>query len=198
MMTHEEKVKMYQEKKAFIDNISKVFEAKPVGSSVETIEYEVYHKEVVHNETVCQHYVEFVVVKFIGGGFSASVITGNSNTANFKVIGPMLNGGYYEENQYYESMKETGYKLVKLSANTFLDKLLARPMMHISDVRTCFNYCRDGSDVERVLGMIPAVFGTFEVSFSEDDEDVFLIVNSYEENGDYQTEEAEYEFWTEG
>ena len=69
-------------------------------------------------------------------------------------------------------------------------------MTHIRDVRACFNFCKTGKDVVRVIDSIPAKFGSFNVEFNEDGE-TFLITNNYEENGDYQTEEAEYEFWVE-
>lgn len=196
MMTMEEKIKMYRGKKAFIDGLSRVFEAKPAGSAVETIEYEVYHKVVARDENTYHHYVEFVVITFIGGGKSAKVVTGNSNTANFRVLGPMLDGGHYEENSYYDSMIETGYELVQLSANLKLDKLLSKPMTHISDVRTCLNYCKNGKDVVRVLESIPAMFGTFTVEFNDDGE-TFLVTNNYEEDGSILYEDAEYEFYVE-
>ena len=196
MMTMEEKIKMYRGKKAFIDGLSRVFEAKLAGSVVETIEYEVYHKEVVHDENTCHHYVEFVVITFIGGGKSAKVVTGNSNTANFRALGPMLDGGHYEENFYYDSMIETGYELVQLFANAKLDKLLSKPMTHISDIRACFNYCCNSEDVEKVIKRIPNCFGLFTVDYGEDEE-TFTIVNYYEENGIDECEEAEYEFYTE-
>jgi hypothetical protein len=193
-MTITEKIKMHKGKKTFIDNISRAFEAKPAGSAVETISYELYHKIIARDENTYHHYVEFIVVTFIGGGKSVKVVNGNSNTANFRALGTLLDGGYYEENSYYESMLETGYELINLSNR--LDELLSKPMKHILDVRACFNYCRDGNDVEKVIKMIPSVFGTFDVEFNEDDE-TFLIINEYEENGDWQTEEAEYEFYTE-
>lgn len=196
MMSMEEKIKMFKSKKAFIEDLNRAFENKQVNSSVESIDYEVYYKEVPVEDGVRDHFVEYVIVNFIGGGKSFKNVSGNSNTANFRVIGPMLDGGYYDEVMDYTVLPKRGYKLVKLSENTFLDKLLARPMTHISDVRACFNYCQDGNDVERVIKMIPSVFGNFEVHFNEDGS-TFIVVNSYEENGDYQTEEAEYEFWEE-
>lgn len=200
MMTMEDKIKMYKGKKAFIKDISTAFEGKQVNSSVECIDYEVYYKEVVRGDITYQSFVEFVVVRFFGGGKSVKVVSGNSNTANFRVLGPMLDGGHYEENSYYDSMTETGYELVQLFANMKLDKLLSKPMTHISDVRACFNYCRNSEDVEKVIKMIPSVFGKFDVEYhyrSSEDDSTFVITNEYEENGDYQTEEAEYEFWEE-
>ncbi len=113
-MTMEEKIKMYKEKKAFIKGLSKVFEAKPAGSAVETIDYEVYTKEVARDENIYRHCVEFVILRFVGGGKSVKVVSGNSNTANFRILGPMLDGGHYEENSYYDSMIETGYELIVL------------------------------------------------------------------------------------
>lgn len=111
-MTMTEKIEMYKGKRAFIKNISNAFEGKPVNSSVERIDYEVYHKEVVRDDITYQHYIEFVIVRFIGGGKSVKVVSGNSNTANFRVLGPMLDGGYYDENPYYDSMLENGYDII--------------------------------------------------------------------------------------
>ena len=41
-MTITEKLEMFKEKRNFIKNISKAFEAKPKGSSVQSVDYEVY------------------------------------------------------------------------------------------------------------------------------------------------------------
>lgn len=194
MMTIAEKIKMYQEKKTFIEGLSTVFEKRPAGSSVTRIDYEVFHKKVCRDDIEYDHFVEFVIVRFDGGGKSVKVVSGNSNTANFRVIGPMLDGGYYDENPYFDSMEETGYEKVQFSENTFLEKLLSKPMNHISDVRACFNYCRNREEVEKVLRKIPNGFGTFDVDYDSDDE-TFCIVNYYEENGVDECEEVEYEFW---
>jgi hypothetical protein len=196
MMSMEDKIKMYQEKKTFIKGISAVFEKKPAGSSVERIDYEVFHKIVVRDENTYHHFVEFVIVRFEGGGKSVKVVSGNSNTANFRVIGPMLDGGYYDENSYYDSMIETGYDLVALSGEDKLKEALSKPMEHIRDVRECFNYCKDGNDVEKVIKMIPNCFGSFTVEYG-DDEETFTIINYYEENGVDECEEVEYEFYEE-
>ena len=193
-MTIQEKIKMYKGKKAFIDNISKAFEARPAGSTVESVEYEVYRKGIVEPF----FFVEFLVVKFFGGGKSVRVVSGNSNTANFRVLGTMVEGGYSDEIRDYESLADRGFELVQFSDNEILDKRLSKPMTHISDVRGCFHYCRNAYDVERVIKMIPAVFGYFEADFDDSDEDdTFVIYNSYEENGEEQSETAEYEFYTE-
>lgn len=195
-MTKQEKIAMYSEKRAFVKGLSKVFETGVAGSSVESIDYEVYEKEIARDENIYRSVVEFVIVRFFGGGKSVKSVNGNSNTANFKVIGTIIDGGYYDENRRYDSMIEDGYELIQFSDNMKLDELLAKPMTHISDVHACFNYCKHSKDVERVLKMIPSMFGTFEVDYLDsDDEDTFVVINDYEENGDMQSETVEYEFW---
>ena len=67
-------------------------------------------------------------------------------------------------------------------------------MKHISDVHKCFEYCKDGNDVEKVINMIPTCLGTFEVSFDEDGE-TFSITNDYEVDDCIETDEAEYFFY---
>lgn len=193
-MTITEKLEMYANKKAFIDNVSKAFAKNLSKSSVTSLEYEVYRKD-IDEERV--HFVEYVVVNFIGGGKCVRFVSGNSNTANFRVIGELLDGGYYDEIPTYNGLKDNGFKYVILKPYTDrLGELLSKPMTHIGDVRACFNYCKTGKDVVKVINAIPAVFGSFNVEFNEDGE-TFLITNSYEENGDYLTEEAEYEFFVE-
>lgn len=112
-MTMEEKIEMYREKKQFIENVNEVFqtEPRPAGSSVEGITYAVYTKD--HGEGRVE-FREWVVVHFFGGGKSPRLVSGNSNIANFKVIGEMLNGGYYDEVRDYETQVERGYERVEL------------------------------------------------------------------------------------
>jgi hypothetical protein len=50
-------------------------------------------------------YTEFAVVTFVGGGKSVRVISGNSNNTNFREIGKLIDGGYYDEVEYYEKVK---------------------------------------------------------------------------------------------
>ena len=196
-MTTAEKLAMYANKKAFIETISKAFEKNLSKSSVTSIEYEVYHRKVTINGEERDHYVEYVVVNYVGGGKCVRFVSGNSNTANFRVIGSLLEGGYYDEVQDYNSLKEKGFSYVILAPTTDrLSELLSKPMTHICDVRTCFSYCKSSKDVKKVINSIPAVFGTFEVEFNDDGK-TFVITNNYEKNGDPQCEEAEYEFYTE-
>lgn len=193
MMTFEEKIKMYKDKKNFITEVNKAFESKKIGT-VTSVDYEVYHKEVTYEGKIHDHFAEFLIVNFVGGGKSVRVASGNSNTANFRVLGTMLDGGHYEDKPYYMSMLETGYKLVELSVDKItLEELLKKPMIHVSDVRNCFEHCVTGKDVVRVIKMIPSCFGSFEVEFNENGES-FTIINYYEENGITECDEEEYAF----
>jgi thioredoxin-related protein len=70
---------------------------------VTKVVYEVYSNySAAWNET---HYTEFVVVHFVGGGKSVRTISGNSNNANFIEVGKLINGGYYDELDYYNKVK---------------------------------------------------------------------------------------------
>ena len=55
-MTIAEKIEMYKGKKAFIKNVSKAFEATPRISSVTSIDYEVYRKEIDKDITYFAEY----------------------------------------------------------------------------------------------------------------------------------------------
>ena len=115
MMTKEDKIKMFQEKKAFIDGLNAAFQVKPRKHSVDSVEYELYSK-VINNEYVTDHihYQEYLVVTFDGGAKSVRNINGNSNTANFRELGKLIDGGYYEEVEAYMSMEEHGFTKVEL------------------------------------------------------------------------------------
>lgn len=110
-MSIEEKIEMYGRKKQFVENINEVFQMEPKCGSVEGVTYEVYTKD--HGEGRVE-FREWVVVHFDGGGKCPRVVSGNSHTANFRVIGEMLNGGYYDEVRFYESQLENGYTRVEL------------------------------------------------------------------------------------
>ena len=196
-MTFEEKITMCKGKKNFVDGISKVFETTTHNSSVTSIEYELYTRKVIINKEPRDHFVEYIVVHFIGGGKSVRFVSGNSNTANFRVIGNLIDGGYYDENMEYDSLSEKGFTKVNLDGSK-LDELLSKPMTHISNVRECFNYCKNSEDVERVIDMIPTVFGSFEVDFKDSEEDgTFVIFNEWYTDDGPESEYAEYEFYVE-
>lgn len=108
-MTITEKLDMYEDKKKFIENLNEVFQMGPHGSSVEGITYEVYTKDYGEGRI---DYKEYVIVHFDGGGKSPRLVSGNSNIANFRVIGTMLNGGYYDEIREHSELLENGYTLI--------------------------------------------------------------------------------------
>lgn len=110
-MTNIEKIEMYKRKKAFVDDVSKAFEACPVGTGVLSIDYEVYCKEINPDVT---HFAEYIVVTFVGGGKSVRTVNGNSHNSNFREIGKLLDGGYYEEVRDYESLVNNGFTKVEL------------------------------------------------------------------------------------
>lgn len=110
-MTMEEKIEMYRDKKKFVENINEVFQMEPHCPSVEGVSYEVYMKNYGEGRIDIR---EWVIVHFTGGGKSVKVVSGNSNIANFGVIGSMLSGGYYAEVRTYQEQLENGYARVEL------------------------------------------------------------------------------------
>jgi hypothetical protein len=107
MLTLEQRMHMYQGKKLFIDHVSKVFEDEYLQSNVKKVEYEVYERvSKMDGESI--YYSEFVVVTFVSGSISVRNISGNSNNASFREIGKLIDGGYYDEVEYYEKVKESG------------------------------------------------------------------------------------------
>jgi hypothetical protein len=112
-MTIDEKLKMYREKKAFIAGIDKVFTQNSKGHSIREIAYEVWHKE---HETFGHEFIEWIIVKYDGGACSYIRATANSNTANFRAIGEVLDhGNYSETDTYLEQQIERGFKKVNLA-----------------------------------------------------------------------------------
>jgi hypothetical protein len=110
-MTLEEKLNMYREKKQFIENLGYAFQVRPGCASVEGVDYEVYTKQFSDRLSETR---EWVIVHYVGGGKAMKIVSGNSNAANFVVIGSMLQGGCYEQVRMYEEQVEQGYKKVDL------------------------------------------------------------------------------------
>lgn len=110
-MTIAEKIEMYTNKKHFVDGISKVFETSSNTGGVKKISYELYKKDVDETTT---YFFEYIVVTFEGGGKSPISVNGNSNSANFRAIGKIIDGGYYDEVGYYEGIEESGFTRVAL------------------------------------------------------------------------------------
>lgn len=111
MMTIEEKLRMYREKKNFIYDISFAFIKNPKGHSVEEITYELLHKKVEDND----YFNEWIIVHFEGGAKSYRYVNCNSNLANFRAIGEIADGGYYGEQGAYERQLANGFKKVDMT-----------------------------------------------------------------------------------
>ena len=109
-MTFEERVKMWSEKKVFIDALDAVFKMKPTGSLIEKISYEVYQKEINGD----LKFKEWLILHFEGGAMLAAQVTGNSNIANLRAISTYLDGGYYEEVRMYNFLPDLGWELLTL------------------------------------------------------------------------------------
>ena len=105
-MTVEEKLNMYKAKQKFVENISGVFQVAPGCPSVEGVDYEVYTKDYGDGYVETR---EWVIVHYTGGGWAPGLVTGNSHSAIFVVIGSMLNGGCYGKVRAYQLQSEDGY-----------------------------------------------------------------------------------------
>ena len=110
-----EKITVFKEKKAFIDALNLVFQVKPRKHSVQSVAYEVYSKAIT-NEFVTNHtyYQEFLVVTFDGGSISVRNVNGNSCTANLREVSKLVDGGYYDEVEFYKSLEACGFMQVEL------------------------------------------------------------------------------------
>lgn len=109
-MTLAEKLEMYREKQRFVENISGVFQVAPGCPSVEGVEYEVYQKLYID----VMDFREWIIIHYTGGGRAMKIVSGNSNAANFVVIGSMLQGGCYGQVQLYREQEENGYERTEL------------------------------------------------------------------------------------
>lgn len=101
-------------KKEFVDALNVAFQVRPRTHSVEKVELEIYSKQIT-NEYVIDHtyYQEFLVVTFVGGAKSVRNANANSNTANFREIGKLIDGGYYAEVDFYNAMESCGFTRVE-------------------------------------------------------------------------------------
>ena len=110
-MTLDEIIEMYRGKQKFTENVSRVFQVAPGCPSIEGVSYEVYFKDYGEGRT---DFKEWIIVHFTGGGKSVKIVSGNSNIANFKVIGSLLGGGYYAEVRTYQEQLDLGYRRLTL------------------------------------------------------------------------------------
>ncbi len=110
-MTIEERLKMYREKRQFVYELAMTFIKVPKGHSVADINYEVFFKE----DEYCTDITEWITITYFGGGRAHRVVSGNSNSANFRVVADMIEGGCYEQNPTYESLADRGFKKLDLN-----------------------------------------------------------------------------------
>ena len=111
MMTVEERLKMYREKRQFIYDVSMAFIKNPKGHSVDKIIYEVLFKE----NGLDGHFSEWITILYKGGAKAHRCVSYNSNSANFKNIAEMIDGGYYHENEHYIVLIEKDWKKLDLT-----------------------------------------------------------------------------------
>lgn len=97
IITNEERLEMIN-KKAFVDRIAYAI----VGQhriGVIKIEYKVF----AHEE---YGIAEYIVVTYHGGAIAPRNVRGNSNSANYREIGELLDGGYYSEVEHYREIEK--------------------------------------------------------------------------------------------
>ena len=110
-MTNTEKLKMYQEKNKLIKKLDLVLTTPtPRGMTVSGVDYEVWKLEL--EDSI--RYQEILVISFKGGGKLPICVTGNSNSANLRVLAENIDGGDYSFVPMYSRIKET-WTLVTLA-----------------------------------------------------------------------------------
>lgn len=115
MITVEEKISELKGKKAFVDALSAAFQVVPSTHSVQKVELEVYSKKITNEHvTDYTYYQEYLVVTFKGGAKSVRNSNGNSNTANLRELGKLVDGGYYIELDAYNALENNGFARVEL------------------------------------------------------------------------------------
>lgn len=82
----------------------------PFGSAT-GVEYRVYLSKGVNGKT---YVIEFLVLHLTGGAIEVRSASCNSNSANFREIGRMLDGGYYDEVETLKTYEKNAYRLVLL------------------------------------------------------------------------------------
>lgn len=85
--------KELNDKQEFVKEISKTFQRFGRYHSVEKIYYDVFEA----NDCL----EEYVVVQFVGGAIAVANSAANSLTAITRLIGKLIDGGYYEEERVY-------------------------------------------------------------------------------------------------
>ena len=101
MLVEKERYDELKGKKNFVYELSLAFQDPDVQrrTTVDFIYYDVFAVEGGYLK-------EYVVVVFKGGAKSVRNCAGNSLTAIFRAIGQLIDGGYYDEVETYERLKE--------------------------------------------------------------------------------------------
>ena len=110
-MTRQERIELFSAKKRFVENVNEVFQIEPGVPNVAGVSYEVFMKDFGEDRV---DFREWLIVHYVGGGKAPRIASGNSNSANFRVIGTMLNGGCYEDVRTYDQQLANGYTKVEL------------------------------------------------------------------------------------
>lgn len=74
---------------------------------VESVEYYALGKPDMKDGIPAYYSEEFIILKWKGGGKSYANNSCNSLSATAKTVMSMLNGGYYQNVEYYESILES-------------------------------------------------------------------------------------------
>jgi hypothetical protein len=119
MMTVEERLKMYREKRQFIYDVSMAFIKNPKGHTVDDIIYEVLFKV----NDLGEHFSEWITIQYKGGAKAYRCVSYNSNSANFKNIADMIDGGYYGENEHYLALTSKDWKKLNLAKMCVLQEM---------------------------------------------------------------------------
>ena len=108
-MAAAEKTEIYKRKKAFIDDLSNTLRMR-ARMAVMQVDYEVYRK----TENNGDHFEEFLVVVYNGGGEAVRCISEKSNLATYIEIEMLLDDGYYDELPRYKALAEEGFTKINL------------------------------------------------------------------------------------
>lgn len=90
-------------KQEFVDRINYAISGQP-RIAVTNVKLDIWYNEFGYSE-------ETMVVTFEGGACGVRNCHCNSNSANFRAIADMVDGGCYDELQRYEEMRPKGYSL---------------------------------------------------------------------------------------
>ena len=104
-MVNAEHKKCLLEKKLFVDKLSVALSGN-CGQVID-VRYEAYESD---NDSEPQ---EFVIITFRGGAISVRNVHMNSHSAILRELGRLVDGGYYDEVNYYNKLQlDNKWKLI--------------------------------------------------------------------------------------